>query len=55
MIPLPIRSMIARWRFRRMTRDHDRRIEAARLKHQPVRHLQREKTEFVHMALRGGR
>lgn len=47
-----IRRALIDWRFRRLTRPFDAKIEAARAKHQPVRDLQRAKTAFVHDRLR---
>lgn len=33
----------------------ERRIEAARAKHQAIRHIEAERTDYMHAALRGGR
>ena len=50
------RTLRYRWyayQFDLMSRTWDERIEAARSKHQSVKHLQAAKTEWLHAALRG--
>lgn len=48
---LRLRRHVIRKRFAAMVAEFDRRILEARAKHQPVRHIEREKTAFVHRAL----
>jgi hypothetical protein len=50
-----LQSWLIGWRFKRLTRAYDRRIEAARKAHRPVRHIQAAKSDFVHALLRAGR
>jgi hypothetical protein len=42
---------VVRARFNAMVKDFDDRIKAARAAHQPVEHLKKAKSAFVHHAL----
>jgi len=46
-----LRRHVIRQRFLRLVATYDRRIEEARAKHQPVRHIEAEKRAFIHQAL----
>jgi hypothetical protein len=46
-----IQRHIIRRRFKKMTSSFDKRIQEARKKHAPVRHIVREKRAFVHASL----
>lgn len=46
-----LRRYVIRKKFQRMVADFDRRIAEAQAKHQPVKHLQKAKQDYVHAKL----
>ena len=48
-----LRRYVIRKRFQAMVRTFDEAIEAARAKHQPVEHLLKAKSDYVHQKLAG--
>ena len=45
----------AKWAWERAQADFDRRLYEARRAHKPTRHIEAERRDYVHNALRGGR
>jgi hypothetical protein len=45
----------AKWAWERAQADFDRRLYEARRQHKPTRHIEAERRDYVHNALRGGK
>jgi hypothetical protein len=50
-----LRRFVIRARFKKLVKSFDDRIEEARAKHQPVRPIQKAKSDFVRQCLEGRR